>query len=269
MFEGLSWEISTVTTTSRDDDGFPRVQLDGNSERGGSQHFELQHAYGFYSRPRDPEVDAEGIPIAGSCCTLLVDKDAEHWYGFLGIDPRYLQEIPILAPGGASMYAVVLDDDGNVRAPFCTIDGDDGTYQLYIPLKNQQAHQITVGYDGDGEEFISIAHADGHAINMTNDGVVTIKNPAGDSYVSVGPEGIVLSGNVTVVGGLNTGGAAAQPLVTQAGLQIVVNAILAAIQAISAGGIVNGPGAISVAEINALIAPSLTSTVVTNITKGL
>lgn len=229
MFKGLEWDVSVTSTTDQDDDGFPRVQLDGYG-RGGSKHFELQHQFGFYSRPRDPEVDNDGIPIQGSGCAMFVAKDGEDWYGFLGIDPRYLQQIPLVEPGGAAMYAVVQDDDGETRAPFAQFDGDDGTLTIYVPLKGERAHVIQVGYDGNGKESLTIAHSSGAAIMMM-DGTCTMKNAAGDAFVSCGPDGVVLGGNTTIAGGFACGGGGAQSLLTETGVRIIAEAILAWISA--------------------------------------
>lgn len=230
-FVGLSWEVTTVTSTTRDDDGFPQVQMDGASPRGGSVWFEMQHSYGFYSRPRNPAVGPDGVPVQGSACSLFVATDGDQRYGWLGIDPRYLQSIPLVEPGGTSMYAVVededLDEDGNkkVRAPFITIDGDDGTLTIYIPLKSGKAHTIIAGYDAGGEEYVTIASSSGAAITLS-EGSCTMKNGDGSCFVSCTPDGIVMKGEMIMQGAVTTGGPEAQFLVTQAGLQALLGPII-------------------------------------------
>lgn len=233
IFSGLTWDVSVATTTDRDEDGFQRAQLDGEG-RGGSKFFEQQHTFGFYSRPRDADVDEDGNVNEGGACTMFVAKDGDAWYGFLGTDPRYVQNIPLVAPGGSLQYAVVKHGDETL-CPFAMIDGDDGTYQLYIPLKpdaaGPRAHQFTVGYDGDGEEYIAISHAEGQGIVMTNDGAMWLKNAAGDAGLVINESGIAMNGNLTVGGGLTAGGKLAQSLVTSVGMKTLIAAIVAAIKA--------------------------------------
>lgn len=239
IFSGLTWDVSVATTTDRDEDGFQRAQLDGEG-RGGSKFFEQQHTFGFYSRPRDADTDDDGNVDEGGACTMFVAKDGDAWYGFLGTDPRYVQLIPLVQPGGSLQYAVVRDG-ADIRCPYAMIDGDDGTYQLYIPLAPKidpatgelggpRAHQFTVGYDGDGEEYIAISHAEGQGIVMTDDGGMWLKNAAGDAGVIIDDEGVAINGNLTVGGGFTSGGAAAQPMPTYLGMQAILTALTAALK---------------------------------------
>jgi hypothetical protein len=115
----------------------------------------------------------------------------------------------------------------------------EGTGANRAPSK---AHVITL--DGStGNESVSIVHGDGMAILITQ-GNVAIKNAAGDAYVQVSPDGVVVNGNTVINGGLAVGPVGAVPLalgpqLTQY-LEHLEDAISSALTAIGVGNAASG-----------------------------
>lgn len=108
--------------------------------------------------------------------------------GFLAMDP-------IVNSGKAEADRAVL---------YCPFDkNSDG-----VP---QKAHAIILD-PTNGNESISVVHADGTAITMI-DGEMTLKSPNGLSSISISDSGITFTGRVTAAGGLVVGNpSAAVPL---------------------------------------------------------
>lgn len=210
-------EIGTATYSAYDEDGFPLIQYDSHGESGQVgkiSAFELHHTFGFAARPRDPEVDTEKEPIPGKGCALFVDDEGDMVHGTLGYDPRYIPRVPQMTKGSSCQYSAT--------GSFFLLDGDDddGTATLYVPVSSTKGHAITVGKDGNGEEYLGLVHCDGMAITMLDGGMV-LKNANGSAYLELNSSGIVLSGNVNTVGGFSAGNVPL-PLVTHAGLTAVI-----------------------------------------------
>lgn len=87
------------------------------------------------------------------------------------------------------------------------VDGGAGsTAVLYTPQKNSsgdtlRAHAIALDTTSSNLS-VSIVHANGHAVLLTQQNKVVIKNAAGDVYVEVSAGGVVINGNTQLVGGL-------------------------------------------------------------------
>lgn len=196
---GFKWELSWATFSDRDEDGHPIVQprTDGDA---GSDAIPLQHAYGGYSRPHDPEAGNDGQQ---GYCTLFVAKDGSTRFGFLGYDPRFIDLIP-LPPKGSQMNYVAFKDAGEWKASFDFISGDDGTKQFYLPI-GDSALSVTYGKDNNGEPVIELRHSDGSIISMF-DGSIVLKSPSGGVYIEVNDDGIIQKGNVTNAGASSTPG---------------------------------------------------------------
>jgi hypothetical protein len=195
----MQWDISHVTQSDRDDQGYPTVQADAYGDTGGAP-FYLQHQYGFYSRPHDPEPDR-------GWCTLFVAKDGSTRHGFLGVDPRFIQSIPLPAKGSAQMY-VGFNQTGSAedsKTAFLLLDGNDGTLQFYRPHGEDAAQSFTMGVDGDGEPTFEVRPHDGASLTYF-DGKWVLKSPDGGTYVEVSNDGIVLRGNITAMGGMSPPG---------------------------------------------------------------
>ena len=99
---------------------------------------EACHPYGFRSRPRDPDADANGVPTKGAGL-LLLDFGGGDEGGIPTQDPRV--ELADEGKGGAQLYAwtgsavssiVLSGDDGKVRvtAPETIIGSENGAKAL-------------------------------------------------------------------------------------------------------------------------------------------
>lgn len=181
--------------------------------------------FGFASRPADTG--------AGACMACyLVNGDQKLIIATR--DNRHVDKIGDLKPGGVSVY--------NQTGSFLTLDGATGTCTTYVPYAfdgdgvAQKAHAITVDVETDGSESINIVHGEGMAITMLAGGKnsVVIKNKAGDAYIEINDDGIVLNGNVKVNGGITLGDTTgALPLITAPALLTWVGQVNAAITSLA------------------------------------
>jgi hypothetical protein len=155
-------DFAYVTYSGVDQDGYLEVQAASYGDKGGAA-FGLNHTYGFASRPHDPDVP-DGNDGPPRWCTLMVEKDGSSRIGWLGYDPRFIQDLAVLSKGGSAQYAG-WRDGSDWRVSFAIISGDDGTLQFYRPT-GDAAISITAGVDGDGEPIVELAHSDGSIVSM-------------------------------------------------------------------------------------------------------
>jgi len=228
-FGGLKASVGSCLYSGFDEDGYPIAQHDGHGEDPQVAPYELHHTFGFCSRPRDPDVDAQGDPIEGKACVICFARDGNETHGWLCADPRFTAVVPQVKKGGSMRYCA--------PGSFQVFDGGDGTDTLYVPIQGaSKAHVVTTGLDGNGLPYIGIQHADGLAITML-DGSVTIRNATGSAYVEVNGDGVSMNGNLRLNGGLavgtgSTAAAKAVPLVTYlTALEAMLTTIAAAIDA--------------------------------------
>lgn len=136
---------------------------------------------------------------------------------------------------------------------FLTIDdaasGTGSVVTLYVPFEHDgagvpaKAHVLTID-STPGNEGIVLAHADGHALLLTPEGKVLLKNKAGDAFLSIEEEGLVFSGDLKVTNNLLAGSApAVQPLLVSVAPLAWAAQVQAAIVAIA--GLLNAPGPVS------------------------
>jgi hypothetical protein len=249
-------ELAVATWSGHDDDGFPMIAYDSHGEPGNEGKvaaFELQHTFGFVSRPRDPDVDESGRPIPGHGCSTFVGSDGDDTRGLLGYDPRYIPRTPQLTKGSSAQYSAT--------GAFLVLDGDqaNGTGTWYVPIPGtQKAHAISVGTDGNGKPYLGLVQSEGLAITMLEESIV-IKNADGSSYIELNAGGIVLSGNVRTVGGFIAGTDAALPLVTLPGLTAVIAELKVQLAAALASALGANPAALG-APLAALPASATTLT---------
>lgn len=222
-FVGITWEIGILPYTGVDADGYPIAQHDGLGEDPAVGHYDLHHAFGFYSIPRDPDCDKDGKPLQGKACNALIGKIGNETHLFLAYDPRFIPNIPQLKKGGSAVYSA--------PGSFIVLDGEDGTITEYIPVPGDKAHILTRGLDGNGKPFLAFEHADGMALTMIEHTAV-LKNASGSVYIEVNASGVVINGNLVLNGGLTAGGPAgslpvAMALPTAAILGQIVTALTA------------------------------------------
>lgn len=204
-FVGIVFDLGACVATELNDDGFLVAQPDGAGEDPRVNSYEVQHTFGFASRPQDPELDADGHIVEGQVCNLLIGSTGNENYSWLGSDPRATALMPPLAKGSSVQYALRKDK----KRSFTVIDGETGTVTTYIEA-GATAHVITVGVDGNGKELIGFAHARGLSFSMLEK-TITLKNAAGDVYLEMNDSGHILNGNAKVVGTLEVNGATIDP----------------------------------------------------------
>ena len=203
----LRWDAG-VCQGSEYSEGFLTVQPDFyGEEASGGAGLAVQAPYGFLSRPLGP--DDEGA------CQVLYAWEGSEGHALLGADARVLGKLPTLKKGGSMQFG----SDGC----FGEFNPETHTWTLYIPVAFDSAgeptksHVITVGKDGNGDRFIGIVHADGMGISMLegDKNSVVIKNKAGDSFIELNDDGILLNGKkITIYGPVQVGGVAGLPVLT-------------------------------------------------------
>lgn len=224
-FVGITWELGSVRYTGLDIDGWPIAQHDGLGTKPQVGSYELHHAFGFISRPRDPDTDKNGKVLPGKACNVLIGKIGNETHLFLASDPRFIPSIPQLKKGGAAVYSA--------PGSFIVLDGEDGTVTEYIPVPGDKAHILTRGIDGAGKPFIAFEHADGMAITMI-DGSMVLKNNAGDAYYELNAAGHTFNGAVKVNGSLISGDpVGAQPVALAPPVAAALGAIAQALTALA------------------------------------
>jgi hypothetical protein len=111
-------------------------------------------------------------------------------------------------------------------------------------------------------ESIRLIHGDGMAILMEN-GNVIIRNGAGNAYIQIHSGGIVINGNVKLVGGLDIGGSVARTLVTGEGLAAALTTIVSTLNAAPAAPVTNATLAAVLAGLSSVVVTPAVSTVTT------
>ena len=192
MFE---WDIGLVTFSEVDDDGFIGIQCDMPGEKNaGVEAGEMGAAYGMYSRPHDPSLDAEGEPIPSSACGVLHAYYGAKLHVWPQTDPRMMAKLPRVKKGGSVLYG------GKLAQPsFVHIDGDSGALDGYFPysfINGAPTKSMLVSVDTRtaGSESISLVHGSGMMVSMQAGGKnsVIIKNKSGGARVEVNDDGVTI-----------------------------------------------------------------------------
>lgn len=182
--------------------------------------YDFQPAFGFASRPLDADIGTDGE--VNGCYAFICDKGNAGGFAFLGHDPRATAKCPPVTKGSATAW--------NARGAFDMLDYDTNTQTLYVPVEFDsegtptKAHMMQVGFDANSKKVIDIRHCDGMAIVMLENSVV-VKNAAGDAYIELNADGIVLNGNTKMVGGVDIGGGTALPLTLAPALASYLSAL--------------------------------------------
>lgn len=227
----MDWDLGIATLSEYDKDGFLGVQIDAYGEqKSGAPTFEAHHAYGFKSRPLDPEVDASAQPTANACSVLRGWEGSRGHIWLLG-DNRVTPKLPPLEKGGSIQYGAT--------GSFWVIDGKTGSQIGYIPYAfvngaATKSMSVELNVDTSGQESISFIHGDGMAITMMAGGKhsVIIRNKSGKTYLEVNDDSVIANGSMVVSGALACGPGAvplalAPPLVTLLGELLALVATMA------------------------------------------
>jgi hypothetical protein len=215
-------ELGVAVASVYDDDGFLGIQVDTHGDNdAGVPPFQALMPYGLLGRPLDPESTGEG-------CNVVFWPDGDESHCIALNDPRIAAVAPQATKGSTGLC--------NARGAFQLLDYDSETLTIYVPLDDgDRAHVITIGKDDNGADYLGIVQCNGLAVSMLDDELV-IKNRAGTAYIQVDDEGIILNGNVKLVGGLDVGGGTALPLVLAPAMLTWMNAVASAVGGIPTGG---------------------------------
>ncbi len=199
MSDRFEFDVGLGLFSEFDADGFLGIQVQRNGGTASScPPIELMQPFGFGSRPLDPDLDSDGNPAAG--CAVLYATEGDKLHAWLGPDPRLVKKQPQGTKGSAWVYCAT--------GSLLMLDGEKGTVQIYAPYSNgSKTATIAIDLTTEGAESVQLIHGDGMAITMTAGGKnsVIIKNKAGDAYIEVNDDGIVLNGNVSIPGGAVVG----------------------------------------------------------------
>lgn len=212
----FGWDMGVARLSEYDGNGFLGVQVDVYGEdASGMPEWGLEHAFGFASRPRDPEKSPTNPDIFVGC-QVLHAWDGNEVHAWLASDPRYRPGalggalIPQLSRGSSMVYDAAGD--------FSVLDVDKG-WTLYVGLDRDAggvptaAHVLAAGVDDNLRKHVSLVHAGGMSIVMLEGGTIAISNATNTVSIVVDDSNIILNGNVKVQGALDIGLAGAVPLV--------------------------------------------------------
>jgi hypothetical protein len=150
----------------------------------------LHGALGVVVRPRPP--DATGGP------DVVVGRTDDDVVVLSALDRRLSAARQNLAEGSVNLVgygqAFVGIDDANA--------GHGSVVTIYVPYAftgpnnaPTKAHVFTLDTT-TGNESVSLVHSSGAALMFTPDGNVVVKNPAGDAFLQVGPNGVTFNGQI-------------------------------------------------------------------------
>jgi hypothetical protein len=235
----LSFDLGMAAYIVLDADGFYNVQVSlFGSGSTGSQPMEAYHPTGFLSVPRDPDVDPEGKPRLGA--NVLYAWEGNQAHAILLNDPRVMGLLPAVKKGGAAWYAHL----PNNKVAFSLFDGDDGTFQIYVP-HGTTGTTIAIDVRDPDNVSIQLQHGLGHGITIEGNGkhAIQIRNRANNAAVIVDDDQVTVNGTLQVQGGVAMGGAGAKTLANSLLVDWINTVLRPALAAAPVGG-----GPIVVAE---------------------
>jgi hypothetical protein len=227
-YEGWTWDMGVAQLSEYGDTGVASIQVDNYG--GGGVTMEQHSPYGFFSVPLDPDAESQPGLHDGGGCLSLVAWEGNRGHAWALNDLRVTKKLPKLKKGGSIQYGAT--------GSFDLIDGIDGSQRAYVPYQftgtvAAKAMLVSIDVSAAGAEQIQIVHGDGMAITMIAGGKhsIVIKNKAGDAYIELNDDGIILNGNVKIVGAASIGVPPpspdlTQPLVNETTLLAWINAVL-------------------------------------------
>jgi hypothetical protein len=179
-------------------EGIEGIEEDGLGERNEAG---IWAALGIVSRPLGPDDDGKNAEVV---CLRTAD----------GLIPIATKDTRLRMQGsGPHEGTVALVGYGGGFHSLDPVGGDPqkGTiHVIYCPYNfnsagvAQKAHVITLD-PTSGNESITIVHAEGMAITMSKDKEILLKNATGSSTLTMGPNGITVTGQINLVGGVVIG----------------------------------------------------------------
>lgn len=189
-----------ITYSEYDKDGFLGFQVDVQGDGGSCNPGEPWFPYGFFSRPRDPELDTNGEPDPAKSGGALYLYLGQKIHVLPVGDPRASVLIPKATKGSTGLYSAT--------GAFLLLDGKegDGSATLYAPYNfsgttPQNAHLLQLDVPNNQ---VVLRHGDGGGIVVTPSSA-SLHNNGGDAYVEVTSSGVTLNGNTVVNGGMTIG----------------------------------------------------------------
>jgi hypothetical protein len=229
----LSFDLGMASYVVRDADGFYNVQVSLFATRaGGSQPMEAYHPTGFLAVPRDPAVDPEGKPRLGA--STLYGYEGNQVHAILLNDPRVMALLPEVKRGGSIQYAHLPND----KVAFSLYDGDNGTFQIYVP-HGATATTIAIDVRDPDNVSIQLQHGLGHGITIEGSAkhAIQMRNRANNVAVIVDDDQVTVNGTLQVQGGVAMGGAEALPLANATLITWITTVLLPALAAAPGGPI--------------------------------
>jgi hypothetical protein len=209
-------------------DGALRIAPDLLGPEGSGRGGESIQPLGILFRPRDPDADENGTPSKGA--GALYATLGDELYVLPTTDPRFLDKIPQVKPGGGVIYSA--------PGAFIYFDGETGTTQIFVPYDDDGTARTHVLTLNAVDKCVQLTHGKGHGLSLLNDSKnsVLLSNKAGDATLAVNDSGIVLNGNVTINGGIVAGNpVAAQPVMLGPDLMTWIAQVNTAMTALAAG----------------------------------
>lgn len=174
----------------------PRRHGDGDESAMGYSSIQ---PLGLIARPRDPDQDDDG-EFGAAAGALFVDDGGETFV-MPTTDPRALDKVPPLKPGGTALYSY--------PGGCIVLDGENGSLLVLVPNEDASKNHA-LSFDS-AASALSIVHAEGMSFVMQDDAKhsIAITGYNGDTGLIVDDDGVALNGNSKVVGSLVVGNIAA------------------------------------------------------------
>lgn len=213
--KGTQLELGLCLSSEYDADGHLGVQVDLDGDNASSL-VEALLPFGFFCRPDDP-VRAKGgkaDPARATQClqVFLGDEIRAMPIG----DPRAQAKLPKFGKGSAGFYCPK-------TGGYAIFDGEKGSLYVYVPYVVAgvtKAMSIEIDVQDVTKPSLSVVHGDGMSFRMHGEGKfpIVLANRAGDAHLEVNDDGIVVNGNLKVLGSFEFGAKAGAtiPLMTAA-----------------------------------------------------